>query len=97
MLQICLQDFTKADHDDSFSESGETETETSTFIKYETEPDDSTVSNKHKSEQLLHHQKKRKIAPQYRCPKCNKAYLGKTKMIQHIKKYPDHGPLPVTR
>lgn len=40
---------------------------------------------------------KRTIAAQYRCPKCQKAYLGKTKMIQHIKKYPDHGPLPVPR
>lgn len=43
---------------------------------------------------LNFHQRRRKIAAQYRCPKCLKAYLGKTKMIQHIKKYPDHGPLP---
>lgn len=37
---------------------------------------------------------KRKVSAQYRCPKCEKGYLGKTKMIQHLKKYPDHGPIP---
>jgi hypothetical protein len=40
------------------------------------------------------HTKKRVISAQYKCPKCFKAYLGKNKMIQHLKKYPDHGPLP---
>ncbi|RZC35509.1 uncharacterized protein BDFB_005692, partial [Asbolus verrucosus] len=40
------------------------------------------------------HTKKRMISAQYKCPKCFKAYLGKNKMIQHLKKYPDHGPLP---
>lgn len=43
---------------------------------------------------LAFHQRKRTVAAQHRCPKCGKAYLGKSKMIEHIKKYPDHGPLP---
>ncbi|XP_044268514.1 uncharacterized protein LOC123013795 [Tribolium madens] len=38
--------------------------------------------------------KKRVVKSQYKCPKCFKAYLGKNKMIQHLKKNPDHGPLP---
>ncbi|CAG9771933.1 unnamed protein product [Ceutorhynchus assimilis] len=38
-------------------------------------------------------QKKRKIASQYRCPKCQKAYLGKNKMLKHLQKYPSHGPV----
>ncbi|EFA03009.1 uncharacterized protein LOC103314918 [Tribolium castaneum] len=38
--------------------------------------------------------RKRVVKAQFKCPKCFKAYLGKNKMIQHLKKNPDHGPLP---
>lgn len=71
-----------------FSE--EQEVKTSEFERFE-DHRDATKSNE---VQLEFHQRKRKISAQYRCPKCKKAYLGKTKMMQHIKKYPDHGPLP---
>lgn len=66
------------------------EIETSDFTQFKEEP----VSKSTNMPQLDVHQRPRKIAAQYRCPKCLKAYLGKMKMIQHIKKYPDHGPLP---
>lgn len=44
--------------------------------------------------QLELHQRKRCIAPQFRCPKCKKAYLGHSKMLKHLQKHPDHGPIP---
>ncbi|XP_057663031.1 uncharacterized protein LOC130898022 isoform X1 [Diorhabda carinulata] len=69
---------------------GDVEIETSDFTQFKEEP----VTKCTNMQQLDVHQRPRRIAAQYRCPKCLKAYMGKTKMIQHIKKYPDHGPLP---
>lgn len=71
--------------------SEEQEVKTSEFERFEEDNKEVTKTNE---VQLEFHQRKRKISAQYRCPKCKKAYLGKTKMMQHIKKYPDHGPLP---
>ncbi|CAG9835074.1 unnamed protein product [Diabrotica balteata] len=61
---------------------------TSDFAQFKEAPPNTNMSV------LDTHQRPRKIASQYRCPKCCKAYMGKMKMLQHIKKYPDHGPLP---
>ncbi|XP_039294217.1 uncharacterized protein LOC111055157 isoform X2 [Nilaparvata lugens] len=36
--------------------------------------------------------KKRRISSSFRCPKCNKVYLGFPKMENHFFKYPDHRP-----
>lgn len=41
--------------------------------------------------QLQVHRKRRIISGQYRCPTCNKAYLGQLRLIKHFQKYPDHG------
>lgn len=38
--------------------------------------------------------KKRKISSQFRCKFCEKVYLGKTKMNNHYKLYPNHKPQP---
>ncbi|KRT78585.1 hypothetical protein AMK59_8117, partial [Oryctes borbonicus] len=37
-----------------------------------------------------HHKRKRNIPPRFRCPTCNKAYLGRIKMVNHFQKHPDH-------
>ncbi|XP_022908010.1 uncharacterized protein [Onthophagus taurus] len=42
---------------------------------------------------LNQHCKKRNIPPRYRCPTCNKAYLGKAKILNHFEKHPDHGSI----
>ncbi|CAH0557125.1 unnamed protein product [Brassicogethes aeneus] len=68
----------------------ELEIETSAFVRFE----DKNKENSDEFKKLDMHQRKRTISAQYRCPKCQKAYLGKAKMIQHLQKYPDHGPLP---
>ncbi|XP_028128479.1 uncharacterized protein LOC114324809 isoform X2 [Diabrotica virgifera virgifera] len=68
----------------------EDEIPTSDFAQFKEAPPNTNMSV------LDIHQRPRKIASQYRCPKCRKAYMGKMKMLQHIKKYPDHGPLPQT-
>lgn len=39
--------------------------------------------------------RKRNISPQYCCPKCHKAYLGKSRMLKHLQDFPDHGPVPL--
>nr|CAI5825280.1 unnamed protein product [Callosobruchus analis] len=66
------------------------EIKTSEFVRYA--EDKETTENI----SLELPQRKRTISAQYRCPKCNKAYLGKKKMIQHIQKYPEHGPMPTS-
>ncbi|KAK9511913.1 hypothetical protein O3M35_000474 [Rhynocoris fuscipes] len=33
---------------------------------------------------------KRKFSSQFRCPTCNKVYLGRVRMALHFNKYPDH-------
>lgn len=43
---------------------------------------------------LDNHQKKRNISSRYRCPKCQKAYLGRSRMLRHLQDFPDHGPIP---
>ncbi|XP_058808370.1 uncharacterized protein LOC131673977 [Phymastichus coffea] len=34
---------------------------------------------------------KRKISDHFRCPTCNKIYLGRTRMSRHFEMHPDHG------
>ncbi|XP_076247227.1 uncharacterized protein LOC143187117 [Calliopsis andreniformis] len=34
---------------------------------------------------------KRKISDHFRCPTCNKIYLGRTRMARHFEMHPDHG------
>ncbi|CAG5096051.1 Similar to ZNF839: Zinc finger protein 839 (Homo sapiens) [Cotesia congregata] len=34
---------------------------------------------------------KRKISDHFRCPTCNKIYLGRSRMTKHFELYPDHG------
>lgn len=34
---------------------------------------------------------KRKVSDHFRCPTCNKVYLGRTRMIRHYEMHPDHG------
>lgn len=34
---------------------------------------------------------KRKISDHFRCPTCNKIYLGRTRMSRHFEAHPDHG------
>lgn len=70
----------------------EPEIKTSEFVRFE----ESNKNDKVVYQELEVHQKKRTISAQYRCPKCQKAYLGKAKMVQHLEKYPDHGPLSDT-
>nr|XP_033340620.1 uncharacterized protein LOC117228754 [Megalopta genalis] len=36
---------------------------------------------------------KRKISDHFRCPTCNKIYLGRTRMARHFEMHPDHGSL----
>ncbi|CAH1175742.1 unnamed protein product [Phaedon cochleariae] len=86
------QDFKKVETNEpkKLDSEDQLEFKTSEFTKFIEKP---SVKPKPPKE-LSHHQRKRKIAAQYRCPKCQKAYLGKAKMLDHIKKYPDHGPLP---
>lgn len=38
--------------------------------------------------------KKRIISAKYRCPKCQKVYLGRSRMVKHLEDNPDHGPIP---
>lgn len=38
--------------------------------------------------------KKRNISGKYKCPKCQKAYLGRSRMLKHLEDNPDHGPIP---
>lgn len=88
-----FKDFKKAEFEETITENGESEIKAADFEQYEEPP--TTPMEKDDRQELK--ATKRTIAAQYRCPKCQKAYLGKTKMIQHIKKYPDHGPLPMPR
>lgn len=91
---LSFQDFKKAEFEETISENGESVIKAVDFEQYHEEPSPTPPENIN-AQQLKG--AKRTIAAQYRCPKCQKAYLGKTKMIQHIKKYPDHGPLPIPR
>nr|CAD7410941.1 unnamed protein product [Timema poppensis] len=34
---------------------------------------------------------KRKISSHFRCPTCQKIYLGRNRMARHFEMYPDHG------
>ncbi|XP_066261508.1 uncharacterized protein [Euwallacea similis] len=54
---------------------------------------DPVIRNMKSEEQPDFLQKKRRIAAQYRCPKCKKAYLGRNKMLEHLRKNPSHGPI----
>ncbi|CAH1961671.1 unnamed protein product [Acanthoscelides obtectus] len=84
------KDFEKVEVDVGGDETKEVKT--TEFAKY---AEDKAQDKGTKEEISLQvHQRKRTISAQYRCPKCNKAYLGKKKMIQHIQKYPEHGPMP---
>ncbi|XP_018564321.1 uncharacterized protein LOC108905784 [Anoplophora glabripennis] len=85
------KDFKKMETEDGALYSEEHDVKTTEFERFE---EDNKQVKKTNEIQLEFHQRKRKISAQYRCPKCKKAYLGKSKMIQHIKKYPDHGPIP---
>lgn len=38
--------------------------------------------------------KRAAISSKYRCPKCQKVYLGRIKMVKHLEDNPDHGPIP---
>lgn len=38
--------------------------------------------------------KRTAISSKYRCPKCQKVYLGRIKMVKHLEDNPDHGPIP---
>nr|CAH7718198.1 unnamed protein product [Callosobruchus chinensis] len=66
------------------------EIKTSEFVRY------AEVKGTTENISLQLPERKRTISAQYRCPKCNKAYLGKKKMIQHIRKNPEHGPMPTS-
>ncbi|KAG5890391.1 hypothetical protein JTB14_029755 [Gonioctena quinquepunctata] len=92
MPKHIVEDFEKLETNDSKkSELDNPVVKTTEFPRF-LEP---TPKTKPKDIQGLEfHQSRRKIAAQYRCPTCNKAYLGKTKMMQHIQKHPDHGPIP---
>lgn len=73
----------------------DSEIETADFVKY-TEPTKSTEKPEVIEERpitLDSVQKKRRIASQYRCPKCQKAYMGRTKILEHLRKNPTHGPM----
>ncbi|KAJ8916163.1 hypothetical protein NQ315_016302 [Exocentrus adspersus] len=85
-------DFKKVETDDGSLNSKDEELKTSEFIRFEEDPEE--VKKSTEIPLMPPKQRRRKISSQYRCPKCQKVYLGKNKMIQHIKKYPDHGPAP---
>lgn len=38
--------------------------------------------------------RKRVFSAKYRCPKCQKVYLGRSRMVKHLEDNPDHGPIP---
>lgn len=38
--------------------------------------------------------RKRIISAKYKCPKCQKVYLGRSRMVKHLEDNPDHGPIP---
>nr|XP_023028958.1 uncharacterized protein LOC111517139 [Leptinotarsa decemlineata] len=82
-----VNDFEKLETNDNKN----TDVKTTEFPKFLEPPTESKPS---RVQGLEFHQQRRTIAAQYRCPKCRKAYLGKTKMMQHIQKHPDHGPMP---
>lgn len=92
---MCFKDFKKAEFEETIKENGDSEIKAADFEQYHEDPKTSEEKSV-KFEQELK-ATKRTIASQFRCPKCQKAYLGKTKMIQHMKKYPDHGPIPLPR
>lgn len=93
---MSFKDFKKAEFEETIKENGESEIKAVDFEQYHEEPPKKCEEKPVKFEQESK-ATKRTIAAQFRCPKCQKAYLGKTKMIQHIKKYPDHGPIPLPR
>ncbi|KAF7274231.1 hypothetical protein GWI33_013092 [Rhynchophorus ferrugineus] len=78
-------------NDEQITNSNE-DVKVSDFVQYT----DKVVEGVEKEQEVTHtvlQQKKRKISAQYRCPKCKKAYLGKNKILEHLKKNPTHGPL----
>ncbi|KAH1014360.1 hypothetical protein HUJ04_003207 [Dendroctonus ponderosae] len=86
-------DFKKIVTDDNVT--NDSEIETADFVKY-TEADkskDKPEVIEEKPTVLDSVQKKRRIASQYRCPKCQKAYMGRSKILEHLKKNPTHGPM----
>ncbi|KAL1491350.1 hypothetical protein ABEB36_011959 [Hypothenemus hampei] len=65
----------------------------SDFANYTETKKDVGAIQENKLLELNSVQKKRRIAAQYRCPKCKKAYLGRNKILEHLKKNPTHGPM----
>lgn len=90
-----FKDFKKAEFEETIKENGDSEIKAADFEQYDEDPKTSEEKSVRFEQELK--ASKRTIAAQFRCPKCQKAYLGKTKMIQHMKKYPDHGPIPLPR
>lgn len=90
-----MQDFKKILIDKSTSaDPNETEVQLSDFVSHTEKPDKNPSTNEViPPVQVESFQKKRKIPAQYRCPKCKKAYLGRTKILEHLKKNPSHGPM----
>ncbi|RZF47752.1 hypothetical protein LSTR_LSTR006016 [Laodelphax striatellus] len=67
------------------------------FSDYQTDDQDDTSTDPPVDNQLLPglaETKKRRISSSFRCPNCNKVYLGIHKMENHFFKYPDHRPPP---
>lgn len=86
------QDFKKIDT--SEVDNMEADLKTVEFEPLKTNQPPSATDSPKKFNLLENHQRKRSIAAQFRCPKCQKAYLGHSKMLKHLQKHPDHGPIP---
>ncbi|XP_034938730.1 uncharacterized protein [Chelonus insularis] len=61
------------------------------YSDYNTSPD--KLENEEVAKDLLtgYEGPKRKISDHFRCPTCNKIYLGRTRMAKHFEMHPDHG------
>lgn len=53
----------------------------------------STTSSQYLDVELPPPKRNRQISAKFRCPCCNKIYLGKNKMNHHFKLFPDHKPI----
>lgn len=84
--------FKKIEINDDQTTNGNEEIKTCDFAQY-TEKSHEDIDKQPIIEHVSLQQNKRKISAQYRCPGCKKAYLGRNKILEHLKKNPSHGPL----
>lgn len=85
-----MQDFKKID----ISEQGHDEDALTTTEFTALTTSEPNITEPKLCEPLLITPKKRNISGKYRCPKCQKAYLGRSRMLKHLEDNPDHGPIP---